>query len=152
MAFSDDGTLLASGSDRHDDPGVDGQRRQTQSNVVVRPRDVVCSLAFIGKMLVSGSLDRTVKVWQDDKIIQSFQIDTSVFALCLSPDSSKLVAGCGRGCVRLFDVFFEARRTRRHNVYILLAHLDRVEAMTGYAKHYVQYHVLPELPWQAWLL
>ena len=150
VSFADDGTLVASGSD---DMTIrvwtvrDGSLRTTLRGYAHR----VWGVAFIGKILVSGSEDKTVKVWQDDQPLQSVQLDTPVYSMCVSTDGSKMVVGCRNGQVQLFDVFFEARQTRRHNVYILLAHLERVEVMTGYAKHYVQYHVLPELPWQAWL-
>ena len=150
VAFSDDGTQLASGAD---DRRIcvwmlsDGTLKTTLSGHT----RVVEFVGFIGNILLSGSEDGFVKVWRDGRAIQSLSMERPIRTMCVSPDKRKVAVGDDDGIVVTCDAFSYARDARTHAVMLLLIHLRGVDEIRGYEMDYVRHHVLPELPWQAWL-
>ena len=65
VAFSPDGTRIASGSRRQHGAGVGRRHRPAHRPAADRPHDAVYSVAFSpdGTRIASGSADKTVRVW-----------------------------------------------------------------------------------------
>src|SRR5206468_2432898 len=63
------------------------------------------AVAANGKTLVSGSYDRTAKVWDlaSDKTREVLPVHDWVCATAVSPDSKLLASGGGDGSVKLWD-------------------------------------------------
>ena len=68
----------------------------------------VCSLAFSqdGTLLVSGSEDQTVKLWdiQTGGFIKTLSCTEKIYSVAISPDSATIVSGCYDGTVYMWDV------------------------------------------------
>jgi len=71
-------------------------------------KQLITSIAFSpdGKFLVSGSLDKTVKVWRvkDEHLERLFQHTHWVNSVAFSPDGQLLAVGCWDGVIRLWRI------------------------------------------------
>ena len=74
-----------------------------------RHDNYVRSLAFSvdGMLLVSGSDDRTAKLWdiQTGGIIKTYDHTSEVLSVSISPDSNMLASGCTDGSIHLWGVW-----------------------------------------------
>ena len=107
LAFSADGTLLASGSTdktvrlwdiNNRDKWITLQKHTNWINVLAFSPD--------GKMLASGSVDKTVQLWDTatGKSLATFTGHINgITALAFSPDSTTLVSGSADGMIRFWD-------------------------------------------------
>ena len=79
-----------------------------RTSVLRGHRGMIHSLAFSqdGTLLLSRSLDRTVRVWdvQTGGIIRTFDCTGSPFAASISSDGAMVALGVDNGTVRLYDV------------------------------------------------
>ncbi|MBN1148625.1 MAG: protein kinase [Anaerolineales bacterium] len=108
LAFSPDGSLLASGSD---EPSV---RIWRISDGVLQHRlrghtGKVLAVAFApgGRLLASGSADDSVRIWDltSGELLQTLQGHTQdVFSLAFSPDGQLLASGSGDNTIVLWQV------------------------------------------------
>lgn len=106
VAFSRDGTTLASGSADHT---INIWQCETgkQINRFIGHSDTVTCLVFSpdGKILASGSADKTIKIWQWDtgKLIHTLTgHSVTVFSVAFSADGQMLASGSGDGTIKLW--------------------------------------------------
>ena len=107
LAFSADGTRLASGSTdktvrlwdiNNRDKWITLQKHTNWINVLAFSPD--------GKMLASGSVDKTVQLWDTStgELLATFTGHINgITALAFSPDSTTLVSGSADGMIRFWD-------------------------------------------------
>jgi len=81
----------------------------TSVSVLSGHTDIVCSLTFSfgGALLVSGSYDKTIKLWdiQTGGVIRTFPGHTSfVLSVSISLDCTTIASGSYDGTIRLWDV------------------------------------------------
>ena len=107
LAFSADGTRLASGSTdktvrlwdiNNRDKWITLQKHTNWINVLAFSPD--------GKMLASGSVDKTVQLWDTStgELLATFTGHINgITALAFSPDSTVLVSGSADGMIRFWD-------------------------------------------------
>ena len=109
VAFSPDGTTLASGSNSQDIT-VKLWDVATQQNIATLPGHVegIYSVAFSpdGAKLASGSSDHTIKLWDvaTQQNIDTLAHTSEVLSVSFSPDGTILAAGLALGPVNLWDV------------------------------------------------
>lgn len=127
VAFSPDGTLIASGSlDKTIKlwSAVSGKELKTLRGHA----EMVNSIAFSpdGKTLVSCSVDQTVKLWNvaDGRELRTFSEHVNnVLSVAFSPDGKTLASGGTDNVVRLWNV------TDEHSLRTLFGHTDFVESV-----------------------
>ena len=107
LAFSADGTRLASGSTDKTVRLWDINNRDKWITLQ-KHTDWINVLAFSpnGKMLASGSVDKTVQLWDTGtgELLATFTGHINgITALAFSPDSTTLVSGSADGMIRFWD-------------------------------------------------
>jgi WD40 repeat protein len=114
MAFSPEGTRIASGAGNRFTPGKPGGVKVWDARTGKKLLDLkghtgnVDSLAFSpdGKRLVSGYWDGTVKVWDLDTGQEALSIKADSFgvkSVCFSPDGKRLSSASFNGVVTVWD-------------------------------------------------
>ena len=126
VAFSPDGTRIASGSADHTVRQWDAQTGQPVGEPLVGHRDRVFGVAFSpdGSRIASGGVDRTVRLWDaqsgrpvGEPLVGHKEI---VYGVAFSSDGSRIASGSDDFTVRLWD----ARTGQR--IGQPLMHPDRV--------------------------
>jgi WD40 repeat protein len=119
LAFSADGSLLASGALDHT---VRLSDTRSLRELAMLPCDSnVYGLAFTpdGTRLAVGCADNTIRLWDVARRRQVAELrghEAYVHALAFSPDGTQLVSASGDGTVRIWDSLKPAQRSRRgHN-------------------------------------
>ena len=127
VAFSPDGTLLASGGDGP----VRLWNVETNANIASLEghTEVVNAVAFSpdGTLLASGSWDNTVKLWdvETNTNIATLEGHTNgVVSIAFSPNGTRLASASVDNTVRLWDV------ETNTNIATLEGHTDRVWSVT----------------------
>ena len=100
-----------------------------QIAILERHRNLVCSVVFSpdGTLLASGSLDKTVKLWDvaNRRNIATLKGHTRlVTAVSFSPDGALLVSGSDDGTIKLWDV------AGRRNIATLKGHRSWVGSVS----------------------
>lgn len=108
IAFSPDGSILASGSE---DCTIKLWTTDTMENILTlsaHDDDAVMSLAFTpnGRYLTSGSGDTTIKVWDlnDGQLILTMRNTDTTKAFAFNPVNGMLASGSNDGIIRLWDL------------------------------------------------
>jgi WD40 repeat protein len=110
LAWSGDGTLLASGASQGDTRVIVWDvASASQKHVLEGHGGWIRSLAFApsGSTLASGSIDQTIKLWDAESgtLLHTLTGHSSMIGgLAFSPDGTRLVSGSRDGSVRLWDV------------------------------------------------
>jgi eukaryotic-like serine/threonine-protein kinase len=88
---------------------------------------IVWRVAFSadGKLLASGSSDKTIRLWdvQTHEQLALIPVGSVVYSVAFSPDGMRLAAGCADNTVRLIDL------ASRQEVAELRGHADYVHAV-----------------------
>ena len=75
-----------------------------------------------GKLLASGSSDKTVRIWDAEthRLINELPHDSPVYGLSFSPDGKRLATGCADKTIRLWDLarYQEVAELRGHEEYV----------------------------------
>jgi WD40 repeat protein len=113
LAFSSDGELLASGSGIFGDvPGVSDNtirlwetRTARTLNMMRGHRQLVTSVAFdeSGSRIVSGSTDKTVRIWSVSKSEPLITISTDAFSSATFSPDGKMIASCAPEKIVFWD-------------------------------------------------
>jgi WD40 repeat protein len=109
IAYSPDGTRIASGSHDHTIRVWDAHTGAIVAGPFQGHTDWVTSVAFSpdGTRIVSGSDDRTIRVWDAHTgaiVASPFQGHThSVRSVAFSPDGTRIVSGSGDHTIRVWD-------------------------------------------------
>jgi WD40 repeat protein len=118
LAFSPDGSSLASGSKDKTIILTDLSSGEQKERFPSRQADSVISLAFSenGQMLASGSLDQTLILWDTATFQPIGQAllgaNGSVTSLSFTPDSKTLVSGSDAGSITFWDVDIQSWEQR----------------------------------------
>ena len=72
-------------------------------------RDLVCSVSFSpdGKRIVSGSWDKTLKVWDAQTGKETLTLkghSRGVASVSFSPDGKRIVSGCVDNTLKVWDI------------------------------------------------
>ncbi|EJC98429.1 WD40 repeat-like protein [Fomitiporia mediterranea MF3/22] len=131
VAFSSDGTRVASGSDDYTIRVWDAESGRVSSEPLEGHTDRVLSVAFSSDCarIVSGSADKTVRIWD----VKSGQIVSGplqghlgwVWSVAFSPDGAHVVSGSRDNTIRIWDV--ESGRDVHEP---LKGHTDTVRSVT----------------------
>lgn len=104
---SSDGRWLATGRD-NGTVSLQDLEREATPRVLVGHRNKVTSVAFSedGSRLVSGSADRTVRLWEtaSGTQLRSWDVGAWVTCVAMTPDGRTIATGADDGYVRLWDV------------------------------------------------
>ena len=109
VAFSPNGTLIASG--RKDGTVVLLDIATGNATILEGHTDWVSSVAFSRQgVLASGSLDRTIKLWNVQTGTRTATFEArrgNVLSIAFSPDGTILASGLGDGTILLWDIATE---------------------------------------------